>query len=614
MVSRSLQIRTLMQRSLASALALTTSLIAPVALAMPDTAAVDAELRPHFGDLLGGGANAHRPARPMDRYCNGYRYRAVWRHRHWEFPTPSPYGASPSYPAQDPYGSSPYGYGAQAAPQATPTAGVYTPQTAQAYAPQSAQGSAPQSYGTSGYADPYAGQSQGGYTDPYGGQGGYADPYGGQGGYGGQSPGYGYNDGWCANGGGGYPGGYPGGGYPGGYPGGYYPGPTAPAQVVAVDCGDTTGLNGSINAALAQVADGGTVYVRSHGKACVETVNIVRPVKIVGEANSVFTTSLTPVVPTIAAPSGAPCILINDGVKAVEFVNIVIDGSQSGRAACVQSTNADVAFVGSTLRYVGDASALVMSDGQLRMRNADIQAASYDPAVIASRTRLNLNHASITSSSTALFLTPGPDGEDLFEHVSILATAGADVSNTPSTGIMVRGAGSPHGVVVLSHTAIDGFRTGAVFGPGLNVSVTSSRIQNARLGISSDAARLEVISSAISASNTGVYLNSGHAWLDHNWFDSFRRAPWENEAGSDVQAGDNWMYWSEPCEHPHRWGAWCARAPSGLFFDHVDHDGRRGWDGWNWDAPRGLGHGEPRRRFGFHISVGLGASLGPGSE
>ncbi|PMV16384.1 hypothetical protein C1Y27_31390, partial [Pseudomonas sp. GW704-F2] len=90
------------------------------------------------------------------------------------------------------------------------------------------------------------------------------------------------------------------------------------------------------------------VYVRSHGKACVETVNIVRPVKIVGEANSVFTTSLTPVVPTIAAPSGAPCILINDGVKAVEFVNIVIDGSQSGRAACVQSTNADVAFVGST--------------------------------------------------------------------------------------------------------------------------------------------------------------------------------------------------------------------------------------------------------------------------
>ena len=101
------------------------------------------------------------------------------------------------------------------------------------------------------------------------------------------------------------------------YPGPAPFGPPPLSSSITVDCADPAAGPNSLNRAVAALADGGVLYIRTGGRACHESLEIDHPVVIVGEGASDFGEGAGPA--RLTPPPGAPCIRVAPGVGGVEI-------------------------------------------------------------------------------------------------------------------------------------------------------------------------------------------------------------------------------------------------------------------------------------------------------
>ncbi|CAN5128824.1 hypothetical protein BH09PSE2_BH09PSE2_11740 [soil metagenome] len=554
----------------ASAAAILGSAATPVG-AIPDTSAaarIDQQIKPRIGAILRPPLRHYSPWRPRWRY--GRWWNPVYRNNRWcydyEFDSAyanvvDEYGRVDQYPGFDPYGGAGGGYGG--------------------------------GYGGGGYP----GQGYGGYDPSYGyGQSGY-----GQGGYG-QGGGYG-----------GYPGipgaiytgpvlgpsyqvgtgPLPGGGY-GGYGGGVVIKDGPPQPIVydgplslRVDCG--SGHDGiSLREATRQIGEGGTIYVRGSGGTCAEGVEIDHSMSIVGEGKGEFDSGRSgPAI--ISARQGGPCLRVLPGVKRVEIRDMILEGGKSAKSACVQAWGAELAIVRTSIRYVGDGCGVYSQGGRLILKDTEIEADTPDVAVLAEGSDFSANHVRIRTRGTGLDVNPGGRGGVHLDGVTVLT--GGDGAPRGELGVIVRNG---RGETDLRHLRIDGFRTGAWVERGGQVSIVSTWIGRAQLGVVSEGADLTVQDSVIAAQEVGVYVIAGKALITHNRILDFSDAPIEVDRFGDVTVEENWIYPSGGCGGWGAWRSWCTgRGGFGLHAS-VAVDLSFGWEGAGFDFPGGYQRGSDK--------------------
>jgi hypothetical protein len=477
-----------------------------------------------------------------------------------------------------------------------------------------------------GYGDPcaqgYGGYSGGGYPG-----GGYVDgayPGGFQGGgcTGGAYPDGAYQAG-CATsplgggyildgryipvGGGAYggcQGAYPSGTYSPGYPGGGYPGVDAglpswgwnpavdvtswgPPQIyplgggtdhITVDCRDPGGPR--LNSALSQLAPGGTLYLRGHGPACEETLQIQQPVIIAGEPDAAFPIHGDPGPAVIEAPPGQPCAIIAVGPRGgVEFRDVVLEAPHGGGSACIQSWGSAVALVRSTVNHSGEASAVYASGGQLFFSDAEIDGASEDSVIWAEDAAIVFKNVGVKAVSTAIDIRPGGANSVLLDHVTLYAPPG-EAEHT-ATGLLARRSHTLNGHFELHHVQISGFRNGVVAENGVDLHIDRVLIGHARLGVAVNGATVDIHDSGIDARDWGVYAYAGQVKISRTHIFSFTHFPIGSDPGAAIDDHDIWAY-GDHCgffDHPH-WGCRDRRslAPYFLESDFRPHH-------WGWDAP-----------------------------
>lgn len=565
---------------MAAILSAITAFAAAPASAIPDTTAsvaaarIDAQIKPKFGALLRPPLHRYRPWSPRWRY--GRWWNPVYRDGRWCYD----YEFMPEYQGvQDEFGF-PYQY------------------------------NVPAGYG--GGVDSYGGGYGGGYGDPNAGQGYYGGGYP-QGGYVtgyGQAPLVGPS----------YPGAvytgqvlgpsYPVGGGPlpfdRGYGGDFVKRdgkPLSPEErwggpsSLRVDCSGHYGL--SLQEAVDQVGEGGTVYLRGSGGSCRMTVEITHSMSLVGEERSAFDPG-SPGPVTLTAPRNAPCVRILPSVRRVELRNLLIEAGSSGRAGCVQAFGAELAIVQSTIRYVGEGCGVYVGGGKLLIRDTIIDADTPDAAVLVEGSSVDAKQVRIITRGTGMDLASGGASGVHIDGVTLITRGGG--APRGEVGVIVRGRGgsSP---VDLRHMVIDGFRTGAWMERGGQVNLTALWIGHAELGVVSDGANITVQDSAIAAREVGIYVMTGKALITHNRITDFTDSPIDADRFADVTVEENWIYPDGGCGPFSGWRGWCrGRGGFGLHLN-VDLGLSFGWEGSGFDYPNGYRSGEDhgfdwRRRGG----------------
>jgi len=464
----------------------------------------------------------------------------------------------------------------------------------------------------------WAGEWRGGYYRGYGDGLGYGDSCAPE--YGGPDYGYVAGGGYILDGryipvGGGSgcktafpaPGGYDPNGYSGGGSGGYpsrYPGPDArppswgwnpatdvaswgPPQIypsgggadhITVDCRDNSGPR--LNSALAQLAPGGTLYLRGRGPACEESLQIQQPVIIAGEPDAAFPIHGPPGPAVIKAPPGRPCAVIAVGPRGgVEFRDLTLEAPNGGASACIQSWGSAVALVRATVSHGGEASAIYASGGQLFFSDAEIDAAGEESAIWAEDAAIVFRNVGVKAVSTAIDIRPGGANSVLLDHVTLYAPPGE--ADRTATGLLARRSHTLNGHFEMRHVQISGFRNGVVVEGGVDLRLDRVLISHARLGVAVDGAKVDIHDSGVDARDWGVYAYAGQVTIARTRLFSFARQPIGWDPGAVIDDHDIWAY-GDHCgegEHPH-WACRDRRSlePYFLTNDFTPHH-------WGWDAP-----------------------------
>lgn len=360
-------------------------------------------------------------------------------------------------------------------------------------------------------------------------------------------------------------------------------GPGWDGQTLVVDCATARPGDTLISDAAAWVRDGGTVYVRARGVACKETIEIDHPVIIAAEEATAFSTLTERQPVMIAPPDGQPCVLVAQGVQEVEFRGLSFDAGKAGDASCVEAWDSQVALVRTDIRYAGNASAVYVSGGRLIINQSRINARSYDPAVVADGTGVDMWQNRVRADSIGLDLTLGPR-ESRIEHMGVIANRGAP----GQVGIAVHGERSGGALLRINDVVVSGFRSGISFGRAARAELTRSRIIYSSLGVSVEAADVGIHENAIGANRTGIYVISGVARVSHNRIFDLPGpdAAIVSEVGTGVIEDTNWYYLRPGCER-FRWDGrhYCleARAIGPFVTDDSGFD-RDVYDGWDIDG------------------------------
>ena len=477
---------------------------APTAAAYPSstpnaawpTAKLDAQLKPHFGDLIG--VRHHGYQRPSWSRWRNFYYRGSCG-----YGDPSCQAGQSYCDPNDPYCQGGYPQDGQGYNNCDPMTGYCT------------QGGYPQSgYPQCDPNDPYCQQQSSYYNQP-----GWvsSDPYA-----------------------------LPSVSVYGGYSGG--------REHITIDCRKDE--PGRIQRALDEVADGGTIHLKGRGPACTATLQIGRPVIIQGDPPAAFPIDGDSGPAVLTAPPGAPCAVVDAGPRAgVEFRDLIIEAPKGGRSACLQTFSSAVALVRTTVHYSGESSALYIQGGRLVANDTEIDSGGYDAAIWSEDASLGFRNVGIVTASTGMDVRPGIGQTIALNKVSIISTPGGPSSGGPMSGLIGRRGRAGDCAFTIENSYISGFRTGMLFETGLKVEVGHSRIDQSRMGIALDGGSLVMRSSAIDASEYGVYVYSGRGDITGGYITSVLREPLGADPGAFLVAKDLNIY-SDGCRGWGRHDGW----------------------------------------------------------
>lgn len=333
---------------------------------------------------------------------------------------------------------------------------------------------------------------------------------------------------------------------------GYGPSGDQGGQYDERDSGQSSS-NGPLNDALQRLADGGTLYVRG---TCHETLWIEHPVAIVGAAASIFDDSPAQRA-TIIPAEGSSCVKVAPGVNGVELRDLILQTEKGGRAPCVETWDAKVALVRTTVRYWGDTAAVFASGGELRLIESFIDARTWDAAVVSDGAVLKMSRTRVLAEEAGIDVTPGV-GDSLIEQSGIM---GRDAALPAGNGILVRGQRSGSGALKINNAVVCGWRNGLHLDRGSIVEVYRSRFCRTTVGVVTDG-DLTLTESAIGAREVGLYAATGKATVKRNRFYGWSSRPLWFEQGVVVDLEPNYAYYNDDCWKRPGWeqGIYCQRS------------------------------------------------------
>jgi hypothetical protein len=285
-------------------------------------------------------------------------------------------------------------------------------------------------------------------------------------------------------------------------------------EVVLVDCGGNPG-SGGVEAAVARLRPGGSLILRSTAGACVGLLRIDKPLTVIGDAGLDPRNWDRDAAPTLQAPDGAPCVVVSPGVR-VTFRDVVFAAPRAGDSACIIGYDAEIMLNRVSVRYTGDAPAILADGGLLDMRDVEVAAETLSAGIVADQASVNADDLWVTNAVSGMEITAGDGPISRLNRVRLVGSGEQSAFGPRPVGLSIL-ASRNQDLVELTNSKICGYPDGVIL-EGAKFRIDHSRICGTIQAVTVHGGEALIENSRITASETGVFADAGIVTLRRNIF------------------------------------------------------------------------------------------------
>ncbi len=313
-----------------------------------------------------------------------------------------------------------------------------------------------------------------------------------------------------------------------GYLYGYYGHGAADAYV---DC--DRAHRGYVEDVVRRLRPGGVLHLKARNQSCIASLDIQHSITIVGEGYGPNT------IPALVAPDGENCIRVGGQAEHVILKDVYLSSPRGEGAACVEAANTELTIQNSEIRYQGDNAAVHLSGGRLNLtENSHLIAKTRSDALAVNNAQLFVENSEIASTSGGIYAVLDGDSQIQGTTIQQLADWHGFERGDGATGIEIN-LDSGNSILSMNDLKVLYFSQGLSLDGAGEALLSHSLVARSDHGITASLNRVRVIENTIIASEIGIDVERGTAFIGRNQIANMRTAGILAESEGEIRAVDN---------------------------------------------------------------------------
>ncbi|WP_035425813.1 right-handed parallel beta-helix repeat-containing protein [Asticcacaulis sp. AC460] len=284
---------------------------------------------------------------------------------------------------------------------------------------------------------------------------------------------------------------------------------------------------------VGRIRSGGVLYLKAKNRSCVASLDIKKSITIVGQGYG------PQQIPVLVAPPGESAIRISSGADQVILKDMYISAPRSGGMPGIEGSNTELTIQNTQIRYQGDDAAVHLSGGRLNLtENSHIIAKTRSVALAVNNASLFAENSQIATTAGGIYAVL--DGDSQMQGVSVqqLADWHGFERGEGATGIEIR-LDSGGSILSMNDMKVLYFSQGVSIEGSGEALLSHTLIARADHGIVLGLNRARVIENTIIASEIGIDVQDGEAFVGRNQIANIRTAGILASATGEIRAVDN---------------------------------------------------------------------------
>jgi nitrous oxidase accessory protein NosD len=294
-----------------------------------------------------------------------------------------------------------------------------------------------------------------------------------------------------------------------------------------------TAPRGHVENVVERIRSGGVLYLKAKNRSCVASLDIKKSITIVGTGYSPRD------IPVLVAPDGQSCIRIAPTAEKVIIKNAYISSPRGDQTACIEASGSELTLQNSQIRYQGDAAAIHLSGGRLNItESSHIIAKTRSVAVAINNGEFFAENSEIATTAGGIYGVLSGDSQVNGLSVQQLADWRGFQRGEGAIGIELK-LDSANSILSMMDTKVRYFARGIHLDGAGEALLAHSLVEHSDHGIVASLNRVRVIENTVIASEIGIDVVDGTAFVGNNRVARVRTAGILASSTGEIRAVDN---------------------------------------------------------------------------
>ena len=290
---------------------------------------------------------------------------------------------------------------------------------------------------------------------------------------------------------------------------------------------------GYVERVAESIRSGGVLYLKARNRSCVASLDIKRSITIIGQGYG------PQQIPVLIAPTGQNCLRISPQADKVILKDVYFSSPRGEEAACIEGSGGELTLQNSQIRYQGNNAAVHQSGGRLNLiENTHIIAKTRSVAVAVNNSALYAENSEIATTAGGLYAVLDGDSSILGVSVQQLADWHGFERGDGAIGLDIKldSAGS---ILTMNDMKVLYFADAIALDGAGEALLSHTLISRSDHGIVSSLNRTRIIENTIIASEIGINVERGEAFIGRNQIANIRTAGILAGSRGEIRAVDN---------------------------------------------------------------------------
>ncbi len=298
-----------------------------------------------------------------------------------------------------------------------------------------------------------------------------------------------------------------------------------------VDC--DRAHRGYVEDVVRRLRPGGVLHLKARNQSCIASLDIDHSITIIGEGYGPNT------IPALVAPDGENCLRVSGNAEHVILKDLYLSSPRGESAACVEAANTELTIQNSEIRYQGDNAAVHLAGGRLNLTDSShLIAKTRSDALAVNNAQLFIENSEIASTSGGIYAVLDGDSQIQGTTIQQLADWHGFERGDGATGLDIN-LDSGNSILSMNDLKVLYFSQGVNLDGAGEALLSHSLVSRSDHGITASLERTRLIENTIIASEIGIDVERGTAFIGRNQIANMRTAGILAASEGEIRAVDN---------------------------------------------------------------------------